>query len=873
MRTYQSGIAIIALTACSLAIAQDTPQKAAEETRTTPKGLIFEDAQASPKVRTDNLLEHLRLDEKIRLTSGVDHKFIPEIERLGLPRIGMVDGPMGLTGRSEFGVGTCMPAALCLAATWNEALTEEFGRVQGNSCRAVGRHILLGPGVNLSRNPQLGRNAEYMGEDPFLAGKMAAGVVRGIQSRGVISCIKHFVANDLEYPRTQGDSQVDERTLRELYLLPFEMAVKEAAVGSVMGAYNHVNGVRSCLSDYLLKDVLRTEWGFDGFVMSDWGAGGSAPELSAPSGLDLAMPNGPMGDPDRVLPLVKAGKIDPAVYDQKVGNMYRKFFEFGFLDRPQKDERYELKGEVNAEAALQVAREGMVLLKNEKNLLPINSGTVKRIAVIGPHARKDHPAEPYVTGPSGSSSINPDAPLEILTAMQKTAPQGIEILAAPDPMEQLYATTRYMHRDPQGRLVPGLKATYFPVNDFSGSPALERVEADVNAHSRWRYKGWLQGTEMKDYLRTMSVRYEGLIIPEADGVYRFAKNCLPSVRVWLDGELLFDDVTALQKNRRPVPSRSVVRSLEANKEYSLKIEYAVHPDFLHWSGLRFGWAAADFALSEAVQTAAQADVAVVCVGYDYLTEGEGFERQWELPDAQAEFIRAVAAVNSNLVVVLTGGGSCETASWIDRAPALLHAWYLGENGAQAVTDILYGTVNPSGKLPVSFERALEDNPSTRWFHADWTKPQPYPVQYGEGIFMGYRGMDQAGTEPLFPFGHGLSYTTFEYGEFHLLPAEKGAVRVRGTVRNSGRRRGAEVVQLYVQDVESSLPRPPRELKGFARVELDPGESAPVEFLLDERSFSFYHPDQKQWVAEPGEFVLHVGASSRDIRRTLKHIHQ
>jgi beta-glucosidase len=822
----------------------------------------YQNAALSADQRVDDLLKRLTLEEKISLCRGENQFFIPGVPRLSLSPIRMADGPMGIHG--PFGTGTCMPAAVCLAASWNVPLAEQFGRTQADSCRSVGVHILLGPGVNLARNPQLGRTAEYMGEDPLLAGKMAAAVIRGVQSNGVMACVKHFAANEMEYPRTLSDSIVDERTLRELYLLPFEIAVQEARVASVMGAYNHLNGERTCQGDFLLKQVLRDEWAFDGLVMSDWGAGGAAAKDMVPSGLDLAMPSGPMGDPEIVRPLIERGDIDPDAVDLKVRHIYQKIFEFGFTDRSQTDASAELAGEKNAAIALQVAREGMVLLKNSGGLLPLDPKRRKTVAVIGPHARKDHRDEPYVTGPSGSSSINPAHPVEILDAMRAQAPEGIQILDAPDPMELLYATTAYWHAGEDGRLEPGLKATYYKNNELSGEPALVRIEPDVNAHSRWRYKGWLP--ELKGFINRMSVRCDGIVVPKQSAEYIFAKNSLPGCTVWLDGNVILDDWEDLDKTHRPVQSRSTVLNLKANQEYRLKIEYRVHPDFEHWAGLRFGWGLSDFSTSEAVAAARKADVAVVCVGYDYLTEGEGFERNWELPDRQADLIRAVSAVNSNTVVVLTGGGPCATDRWIDSVPGMLMAWYLGENGATAVAEILFGNVNPSGKLPVTFDARLEDNPSTPFFRADWSKKEPYPIEYTEGIFMGYRGTDRSGIDPLFPFGFGLSYTTFELSGLRLSEPEAGDETLRAvcTVKNTGHRPGAEVVQLYIGDPESSVPRPVRELKGFQRVELQPGESRRVVFALSERDFSFFDAETKQWVFEPGAFDVFVGSSSRDL---------
>jgi beta-glucosidase len=822
----------------------------------------YENQKLSAEQRTDDLLARLTPDEKIRLTAGVDQFFVPAVERLGLPAIYMADGPMGIHGK--FGTGTCMPAAVCLAASWDVTLAEKFGQTQADSCRAVGVNILLGPGVNLARNPQLGRAAEYLGEDPVLSGKMAAGVIRGLQSNGVMACVKHFAANEMEYPRTLSDSIVDERTLRELYLLPFEIAVKEAHAASVMGAYNQLNGARCCQSDYLLKQVLRDDWGFDGFVMSDWGAGGGPPQETAPSGLDLAMPTGPMGDPAKVLPLIQQGRIDPSVYDEKVRHMYRKIFEFGFTDRSQKEDSKQLAGAANAKIALQVAREGMVLLKNDGGLLPFDPNKIHTIAVIGPHAKKDNPDEPYVTGPSGSSSINPAHPIEILNAMRTEAPSGIQILEAPDPMELLYATTAYEYADTEGRLQPGLKATYCKNNELAGEPILERIETDVNAHSRWRYKGWLP--DLKGFIKNMSVRYEGVIVPETSGDFLFAKNSLPGCTVWLDGRVILDDWKDLEITHRPVQSRSTVLHLDADKQYSLKLEYKVCPDFKHWAGLRFGWGPADFSASDAVAAARKADAAVVCVGPDYLVEGEGFERPWELPDRQADLIRAVSAVNSNTVVVLTGGGPSATDGWIHSVKGLLMAWYPGENGAAAVAEILCGKINPSGHLPVTFDAELEDNPSTPFYSADWSAPQPYPIKYGEGIFMGYRGYDHNGKQPLFPFGYGLSYTTFKLSDLQLTSVGDGndILEAGCRVANTGRRAGAEVVQLYVGNPGASVPRPVRELKGFRRVELKPGESQTVHFSLSKRDFSFYDIHSKQWVMEPGQFEVSIGSSSRNL---------
>ncbi len=809
--------------------------------------------------RVEDLLSRLTLEEKITLCGGVDMWFINGVPRLGLPRVAMADG--STTGvKGSFGTGTVLPSALALAATWDREMAKAFGTVEAHDCRAVGYQILLGPAVNLARNPLLGRNTEYFGEDPYLAGTMAVEIIRQVQKQGILACIKHFVANDIDLPRTFSDSRVDERTLRELYLLPFEMAVKQAKVATVMAAYNHVNGIHACVNRHTLEQILRQEWGFDGLVMSDWGAGSGSASVWAMGPLDLAMPTGPMGEAKTVLPLIQKGQIDPKVYDVKVRNILRQCFRFGLYDRPAKDSSLKFGDEAGAQVALQVARQGIVLLKNQRDLLPLDPKKIKSIAVLGPHSQPVRPGVPYINGPSGSSALDCANPVTILAGLKAAAGSDVKLVWVPDEIETMYEQARYEHRTAEGKTAPGLLARYYKNNDFAGPPALERVEEHLSCGHRWRYKNWLRELEP---FRNLSVRWEGQIRPDKSGEYRFVKKSNLGTTVWLDGEPILDDWPAFAKGHWMVASRGTVRHLEAGKTYALRIEYRNDPRVWHMVGFQFGWGPVDYSAS--VAAARSCDAAVLCVGYEYMTEGEGFERTWQLPYGQKELIEQVTQANPNTVVVLSGGGACETQSWIERTPALLQAWYLGQNGGTAVGEILLGRVNPSGKLPVTFDRHLEENPSTATFKADWSKPYPMPVEYGEGIFMGYRGYDKAGTEPLFPFGHGLSYTTFAYRNLTIRPQEDGSVQVAGEIANTGRRAGAEVVQLYVGDDHAPVARPPRELKGFARVELQPGETKPVTFTLSRRDFSYYDVKAQAWTAAPGRFEISLGASSRDLR--------
>ncbi|MEI8198103.1 MAG: glycoside hydrolase family 3 C-terminal domain-containing protein, partial [Phycisphaerae bacterium] len=476
------------------------------------------------------------------------------------------------------------------------------------------------------------------------------------------------------------------------------------------------------------------------------------------------------------------------------------------------------------------------------------------------HSQPVRPGVPYINGPSGSSALDCANPVMILAGLKAAAGSNVKFVWVPDEIETMYEQARYEHVTAEGRVAPGLLARYYKNGDFSGAPTLERVEENLSCGHGWRYKNWLK--ELRPF-NQLSVRWEGQIRPATNGEYRFVKKSNLGTTVWLDGEPILDDWSAFEKEHWMVASRGTTRRLEAGRTYSLRIEYRNDPRVWHMVGFQFGWGPVDYSAS--VAAARACDAAVVCAGYDYMTEGEGFERTWELPYGQKELIEQVTQANHNTVVVLSGGGACATSSWIERTPALLQAWYLGQNGGTAVGEILFGQVNPSGKLPVTFDRHLEANPSTPYFKADWSKPSPMPVDYGEGIFMGYRGYDKAGTKPLFPFGHGLSYTTFKYRNLTIQPQEDGTVQVAGEISNTGKRAGAEVVQLYVGDEHAPVVRPPRELKGFARVKLQPGETKAVRFTLNRRDFSYYDVTAKAWTAAPGRFEISLGASSRDLR--------
>ena len=701
----------------------------------------YRNPKLAVEARVTDLLHRMTLEEKVAMLAGSGWMESQPNERLGIPAIKMADGPMGV--RSWQGssavtnaanalrvASTAFPAGLAMAATWDPELVQQQGKVIGQEVKALGRDMILGPTVNIARQPLWGRNFEGYGEDPYLAGRLVAGYIKGVQGEGVIATVKHFAANNQEFERHRIDEKIDERTLQEIYFPAFRAAV-DAGVWSVMSAYNKVNGLYCAESPYLLHDVLKKQWGFKGFVISDWG---STYTTAGPvnAGMDLEMPGGePMKlwfakpatqadgngagwlTPEKVMPEITAGRISAAAVDDNVSRMLRVMFSAGLFDKPHAG-----GGAIDTPAQRTVARtaatESIVLLKNAGDTLPLKSPKIRTLAVIGPNAAVAR------TGGGGSSLVRPSYSVTPLDGIRERA--GNQVLVS-------YA---------QGVSIPGEDAG-------KDSPA------------------------------------------------------------------------AVAQLRQ-----------------------------------------------EAAAAAAKTDAAVVIVGNGPSIESEGFDRKtMGLPAGQDELIQAVVKANKNTIVVINAGSPVSMDAWIDEVPAALVMWYGGQEGGHAIASVLFGDFTPSGKLPVTFPRKLEDTPAYGHYPGE-----NLHTEYAEGIYVGYRHFDRGNIEPLFPFGHGLSYTKFDYSDLKITPDKIPSgrtVRVSLTVRNSGPRAGAEVVQLYLHDLQTSLDRPPQELKGFRRVVLTAGQSEAVTFTLDQKSMSFYNPAKHAWVAEPGSFEVRVGASSRDIR--------
>jgi len=650
-----------------------------------------------------SLIAQLTLEEKAALCTGATPWTTLPVDRLDIPPLVVSDGPHGVrfqkdihTLNTESYPATCFPTASCLASTWDVDLLREMGHALAEECIALGVDVLLGPGVNMKRSPLGGRNFEYLSEDPYLAGELAAGLIDGIQGKGVGASLKHFAANNQEFQRFSISAELDERTLREIYLPAFETAVKKAKPWTVMCAYNKLNGAYCSEHHEMLVDILKEEWGFEGFVVSDWGAVHDR-VASLKGGLDLEMPGPREHRVKAVVEAVRAGKLDEAVLDEAVRRIL--YIVFRAWQTP-KGGSFDIQ--THHRLAQKIAAEGMVLLKND-GILPLQGH--RRIAVIGRAAKK-----PHIQG-GGSSQVNPTLVATPFDELQSRA--------------------------------GGVELTYAP-----GYPADESI-------------------------------HQGLI-------------------------------------------------------------------------------------DEAVVQAQAADLALLYIALPADKESEGYDRtDLDLTGQQTALIQAVAKAQPKTIVILNNGAPVAMSAWIDGVAAVLEAWMMGQAGGAAIADVLFGAVNPSGKLAETFPIKVSDTPA----HINWPGGDGV-VRYGEGIFIGYRYYDAKEMPVLFPFGHGLSYTTFTYSNPRLPAAafdDVDGVTITVDVTNTGSVAGKEIVQVYVSDQKSGLARPPKELKGFSKVELQQGETKTVSIHLDFRAFAYYHPGYQRWITETGDFDILVGASATDIR--------
>jgi len=788
--------------------------------------------------RAQQLLKQMTLEEKIDYIGGLNDFYIRAIPRLGIPELKMADGPAGVR---NYGPSTAFPTGIAMAASWDTELIRRLGVMMGKDARARGVHILLAPGVNIYRAPMNGRNFEYFGEDPFLASRIAVAEIEGVQSQKVMATVKHFAANNEEWDRHHVSSDVDERTLREIYLPVFEAAATEAHVGAFMDSYNLINGVHATQNSHLNIDIAKKDWGFPGIIMSDWDATYDGIG-AANGGLDLEMPSGKFMNATTLLPAIQSGQVSVATIDDKVLRILRKAIAFGFFDRPQTDTSVPLDNPEAHQVALEAARGSIVLLKNS-GILPLDKSKLKKIAVIGPNAE----AAAYSGG--GSGQVQPFHAIGPLEGIRKFVGNGADVSYSPGVllMTDVFRQTLFTTAAGGGA---GLTAEFFNNKDLQGEPALRRTDEHVAFD--WGLGSYADGQPVDLF----SARWTGYFTPTETTAYNFAVAGDDGFRLYVDDQLVIDQwvyqgVTLIQKKL----------DLEAGHAYKIRLEYFEGTgEAVIGFGITNGKSTA---LESAKAAAAQADVVILCVGFNAMTEGEGFDRPFELALEQQVLVKAILAANKNTVIVLNAGGNVDMTDWIDAVPAVLHAWYPGQEGGTAVAELLFGAVNPSGKLPISLERRWQDNAT---YNSYYDKNGSKRVEYSEGVFLGYRHFDKSGIKPMFPFGFGLSYTKYQYSGLKVPQVSNlnVPVTISFKVKNVGSRAGAEVAEIYVSPQQPKVSRPVKELKGFAKVSLKPGASRVVSITLNSRAFAYYDPAGRKWTVDPGKYEILVGGSAAEI---------
>lgn len=812
---------------------------------------------ANPALRARQLVGQMTLDEKIAMvhgagfpTAGAYAGAVPANTRLGIPALILGDGPDGV-GNGSTGV-TQWPAASNQASTWDVALVGEFGMAYGAEQGGKGRNVALAPTINILRRPNWGRAFETYTEDPYLNGQLAAALIRGVQDNHVIATVKHFAGNNQEVQRSSINDVVSRRALEEIYYPGFKAAVQQGESGAVMAAYNKVNGYYSCENRAALTDALRGEWGYTGFVMSDWFATHSTVP-SANAGLDLEMPGGTnlLYDAYFDAPLkaaVQNGQVAEKTLDSMVTAILTSMIRVGLFEYPTPDPATVANTDVSTAAHLDLAtrlsEQGSVLLKNEHGLLPLDPRRVRRIAVVG-----DAASENPKTAGGGSAAVTPSQPIiSPLAAITARAGSGVHVdyargtlgTAAPTPIPTSALT-------PETDTGNGLTGTYYATADFTGAPLGTQVDANLDFTSSPAIVG---------SATTWSAVWTGTLTAPAAGDYRFGISGDGTAQLFVDGNLVVDFV----------PGYDAVFNglihLAAGK-HTVKATYSVQQlgFFFGGTGLQVGWQPQeDLLIAQAVAAARAADVAVVFAAD---ATSEGMDRySLRLPADQDRLIAAVVAANPNTVVVLNTSAAV-LMPWAERVPAILEAWYGGQNAGPALARILFGDVNPSGRLAHTFPASDDQGPArtTLEYPGDGTN-----VYYDEGILVGYRWYDAKDLTPLFPFGHGLSYTEFSYSDLRIDPAglegNGRTVKVEATVANVGDVAGAEVAQLYLTSPESA-DEPPKQLKGFAKVQLRAGERRALTFTLVRDALSAWSDEAGGWTVFPGRYQVSIGGSSAD----------
>jgi len=840
-------------------------------------------AQAAPNVPTPeqmaadqhahDLLARMSLDDKVNMLHGELNNYYGfyngPIERLGIPALTMADGPAGVRIAHPDVNGqraTQLPSAMALAATWDVDLAEQHGKLVGEEAHSTGHNVQLAPAIDIARVAQFGRAFESYGEDPLLSGTFGAANIRGIQKSPVISVVKHYDLYLQETKRRVSNAVVDRRTLNEIYVRPFAIAVRDGHPGSVMCSFNKVNGTYACENDVLLNQILKTQLGFWGWVMSDYGADFiTIPAILA--GLDQEMPGNrtPEVGPGEcrfcgpLIDAVNAGEVPQSRIDDAVVRILRPMFLHGLFDTPPVVEP--LPEKEHGLIARTIAEQSIVLLKNERDALPLDSA-ITSIAVIGADA------DTLVAG-GGSALVEPTYTVSPLQAIRSRVGAGVTVqhIAGADPVTSA-AWLPGPDTVPSDFLTPasgsgrGLHAEYFLNTDFSGTPEIDRIDPYAAINGGFFLFEGFEGASPNfpkqpgSLSADVSIRWTGKLTAPVAGIYQLALTSTGTSRLFVDGA----QVAATTVSDLPMTNMASV-DFAAGSVHDVRIEFSSNAPQAPDGGpqFKFGWTPPPGVIAPQAQAAAdlarRSQVAVVLVR-DFASEF-GDHPDLRLPNGQGDLIRQVAAANPHTIVVINASGAVQTSDWDATVPAVLHAWYGGQEQGNAIARVLFGDVNPSGRLPITMP--VDDT------RTPISTPAQFPgvdldQQLSEGIFVGYRGYEKLNIVPQYPFGHGLSYTTFSYGNLRTTPTS-----VTVNVTNSGQVAGSEVVQVYAGTLPTSVPTAPKSLAGFAKVALQPGQSQDVTVALAAESLSYWDVTTDSWVRPEGNVPILVGASSADIR--------
>lgn len=799
----------------------------------------------NPEARAKEALKLMSLEDKVALIVGENSFYMKEIKSIGLPRLKQSDGPQGVRDGSQ---STAYPCGALLAATWDKNIAYNYGQALGRDCRARGINFLLGPGVNIYRSPRNGRNFEYFGEDPWLASEIACNYINGVQSnKGVVAMIKHFAANFMEYGRLSMSSDVDTRTLHEIYLPVFRRAAQEAKVGSIMSSYNLLNGTYCFEDKMLMQDILRDMWGYKYLTASDWGA----PFYGVGSGwpgdhvlnllkygvdLEAATPGYYQITLDKVKNYIQSNQLQIEEIDKKVMNILRTIYTYNLDEYTEADTSLPKSNQDNDKVAYEIATQGIVLLQNKNNTLPFGNN-VKSLAIIGSNANQ------YVYG-GGSGEVTPFHNTTTYDGLKEECDKrNIKLkmidLSNIETLENNEETTFFYTDSAQTK--PGFTAEYFNNTTTTGEPILTRIEQEIN--NPWNKKA-ITGLGTTNF----SARFKTYIKCKSLSKCTFT--------------LTADDGMTLK-----VGNNMLINDYKDNSQHTQTATMTLLPGKLYPIEIRYYQAAGDYALQfkmtrenenyqqEQIEKLNTYDAVIVCEGFNKSTEGENIDRTFNLPASARTNIQNVLKSTTPVILVINSGGAVNLANYKDRIPSILWSSYPGQEGGKAVSDILFGKVNPSGKLPMTFELNETDGPSYNYY-----KDTNKRISFKEGIYVGYRGFQKNNIQPLFPFGYGLSYTTFELSDLKATSTEATI-----TVKNTGSCRGAEVVQIYVGPAEEgTIDRPAKELRGFEKVWLNPGESKTITIAIDDHAYSYFDVNQNKFRQLSGKYYIFAGNSSTNL---------